>query len=332
MSSSVAKQLCLVVGTPRGFTRSVLEALLKRGSKVVIACSNETVGAEEQRRLSGLYGSYQIHYSPCDHTDERQVESVILKYLENHREINTIVHTSANDPLKVDRQDITGNISAVNKKLDRSLIKHDVDGLKRVSELANKYMGKHQGWRGGTLVNISSSTEVTNGMDIPRRLGECTVLGTTRAMGLESVVSRTGVKVVNIYHPSVDFADTSWRSTQITDDQHSPYCGDNSKYSCYLREYTGYMALHIADTGPAGSGWMFNEEFRLRQVEAGDMKTCCGIANKMCYWLGCPMVSVSPDQENQDRVKIRSSVTSASSGPSQGEGGNYLITEESLDR
>ena len=51
------------------------------------------------------------------------------------------------------------------------------------------------------------------------------------------------------------------------------------------------MALHIADTGPAGSGWMFSEEFRLRQVQAGDVKTCCGIANKMCYWLGCPMVA-----------------------------------------
>ena len=21
------------------------------------------------------------------------------------------------------------------------------------------------------------------------------------------------------------------------------------------------------------------------------MQTCCGIANKMCYWLGCPMVA-----------------------------------------
>ena len=75
------------------------------------------------------------------------------------------------------------------------------------------------------------------------------------------------------------------------------------------------MALHIADTGPAGSGWMFNEEFRLRQVEAGDMKTCCGIANKMCYWLGCPMVS--PDIEQiQDRVKIRSQSTTASASSS----------------
>merc|ERR1711936_320485 len=319
---------CLVVGTPRGFTRSVLEALLKRGSKVVITCSNETVGADEQRRLSGLYGPQQIHYTPCDHRDEKAVESVILKYLDTHGEISTIVHTSANDPLRVDRNDINGNITAVNRKIDRSLIKHDVDGLKRLGQLASKYMGKQNGWRGGCLANISSSTEVTSGtVDLSRRPGQCTVLGTTRAMGLESVVSRTVVKVVNIYHPSVDFADQSWRSTQITDDQHSPYCEDfNNKYSCYLREYTGYMALHIADTGPAGSGWMFNEEFRLRQVQAGDVKTCCGIANKMCYWLGCPMVSVSPDMEQvQDRLKIRSQSSTASSS-------DYLITEESLDR
>ena len=72
------------------------------------------------------------------------------------------------------------------------MIKHDVDGLKRVSELANKYMGKHQGWRGGTLVNISSSTEVTNGMDIPRRLGHCRVLGTRWALGLELKLSKRG--------------------------------------------------------------------------------------------------------------------------------------------
>ena len=25
---------------------------------------------------------------------------------------------------------------------------------------------------------------------------------------------------------------------------------------------------------------------RLEQVEPGELKTCCGISNKMCYWLG----------------------------------------------
>ena len=27
------------------------------------------------------------------------------------------------------------------------------------------------------------------------------------------------------------------------------------------------------------------------QVTPGQLKTSCGIANKMCYWLRCPMVS-----------------------------------------
>ena len=32
------------------------------------------------------------------------------------------------------------------------------------------------------------------------------------------------------------------------------------------REYTGYMALHIADTGPPGAAWAFTPEWRLQQV------------------------------------------------------------------
>ena len=61
------------------------------------------------------------------------------------------------------------------------------------------------------------------------------------------------------------------------------------------------MALHIADTGPAGAAWAFNDEFRLKQVSPGDVKTCCGIANKMCYWLGCPMVKVDTEGDSVEK-------------------------------
>ena len=102
-------------------------------------------------------------------------------------------------------------------------------------------MGKHNGWQGGTLLNISTSTELTPGVDIGSGHGQCSVLGTTRALGLVSGVERTGVRVCNVYHPAVDFTDHSCRSAQITDDQHSPYGGgDMDKYSCYLR----YIIYH----------------------------------------------------------------------------------------
>ena len=91
---------------------------------------------------------------------------------------------------------------------------------------------------GGSLLNITSSTELSPGAEA----GHCTVLGTTRALGLVPGVARSGLRVSTVYHPSVDYTDLSWRSAQITDDQHSPYPGglDNiNKYSCYLRSAHG---------------------------------------------------------------------------------------------
>jgi hypothetical protein len=37
-------------------------------------------------------------------------------------------------------------------------------------------------------------------------------------------------------------------------------CG--CRYSAYCREYTGYMALHVADTAQPGTAWRFNAQLR----------------------------------------------------------------------
>ena len=41
----------------------------------------------------------------------------------------------------------------------------------------------------------------------------------------------------------------------------------------HCREYTGYMALHIADTGPPGAAWAFTDEWRLQQVTPDMVRT-----------------------------------------------------------
>merc|ERR1719362_2100780 len=91
------------------------------------------------------------------------------------------------------------------------------------------------------------------------------------------------------------------------------------------REYTGYMALHIADTGPPGAAWAFTPEWRLQQVTPGQLKACCGIANKMCYWLGCPMVSDSSTEVTLARPGLQQ--TRAESGDQVTETGTGLITD-----
>ena len=110
----------------------------------------------------------------------------------------------------------------------------------------------------------------------------------------------------------------------------------------WCREYTGYMALHIADTGPPGAAWAFTPEWRLQQVREswpvtvtrssaslqvtpGQLKTCCGIANKMCYWLGCPMVSDTSAEVTLARPGHQQ--TRAESGDQITETGTGLITD-----
>jgi hypothetical protein len=226
------------------------------------------------------------------------------------------------------------NIQQLDKKVDRLVLENDVNGIKRSARVALKYMGRHNGFAGGTLLNIASPVEL-QGVD----KGGCTVLGTTRGLGLARLVGTHGVKVITIYQPSIDYPaapnvdsyapviDPSTPSMNhhapVIDPDTSPmdhapdidsamdpatppmdnhaseledvaHYGYSATYQCdkrreYSREYTGYMALHAADTAPPGTAWTFDAGLKLTQVTPDRLKTCCGIANKMCFWLGCPM-------------------------------------------
>ena len=188
-----------------------------------------------------LYGSSQLYYFPSNPESDTEVEEVFLRALDTLGDLSLVVNSTANTPVSLDRAEIeeARDMTRLNRRIDRQLIRQDVEGIKRLGRLATKYMGKQSGaGGGGSLLNITSSTELSPGAEA----GQCTVLGTTRALGLVPGVARSGLRVSTVYHPSVDYTDLSWRSAQITDDQHSPYPGglDNiNKYSCYLRSAHG---------------------------------------------------------------------------------------------
>eukprot|EP00091_Calanus_sinicus_P012421 TRINITY_DN2801_c0_g1_i2.p1 TRINITY_DN2801_c0_g1~~TRINITY_DN2801_c0_g1_i2.p1 ORF type:complete len:317 (-),score=72.75 TRINITY_DN2801_c0_g1_i2:57-1007(-) len=301
--TNIGKSVSLVIGTPRGFTRSVLEALLKRGSKVLFACSDESAGSLEHDRLRSLYGPQQVFYSAVDQTSSEALESVFLRALDTLGEISCVVSSTANDPLDLGSEDLQGDMAKVERKLDSLLVKKDVNSMRQMGHLATKYMGRQNGFQGGTLLNLTSSVELNGSTEA----GGCTVLGTTRALGLEKRLAIHGVRALTVYQPSIDYPDLS-QATQITDDQHSPY-SEWDKYSSYTREYTGYMALHVGETGAPGTAWAFNKELRLKQVLPEDVPGTCGITNKMCFWLGCPMVK---EEEMLNNMNIEEKIQTQS--------------------
>lgn len=274
---------CLFVGTPRGFTRSVLESLLKRGSKVLFACSDEAVGTSEQKRLSTLYGPGQIFFSSVEPSSASSLDLLFHKAVSTLGEVNMVVNSTANSALRLRKEELQGDMKKVEKDLDfrwenQGLLSEDVKSVKLLTSLAVKHMGTHKGCGGGTVLNLSSGVELAGGGEH----GRCTVLGTTRDLGLSKKVAAHGVKPVSVYQPLIDYPDLG-PAGQITDDGHTPY-SQWSRYSAYIREYTGYMALHAGDTAPAGSVWKFNQSLRVQEVKPQDLHQNCVLENKAVQW------------------------------------------------
>jgi len=330
---------------------------------VILACPEAGLGAAEHKRLSGLYGSSQISVSVVEGSNLRTLESLLLRALDTHGGVTNIVNSTTDNKLNVNRLELAGPLDSVEKYLNLKQQQHEVKAIRDINKLAVKYLGKHNGFNGGSVINLVSRTELLKlsnrqmseaasakpishsctKLSVEERLGsdsippgstqppsnpsqfasqlsrttgqlpeapplrscflpdepltKCTVLGTTRALGLSKHMAKHGVKTSTVYEPIIDYPELS-AASQITDDEHSPYYTWN-RYSAYCREYTGYMALHIADTAPSGTAWRFNSELRLETVDPTMIPSTCKLANKMCYWLGCPHVEQLPHQQQQ---------------------------------
>jgi len=248
----------------------------------MLSCQDSLVGEAACHRLRSLYGKNLVHFSPMDPTCPVALESVFVKALDTFGEVNLVVNSTANAPLHVSRDELnTSDLASLEARLDSRQQQEDVRGLRRVSRLAVKYMGRHNGFQGGTLLNLASCVELQS----VAGSGSCTVLGTTRALGVSRLVSVHGVRTATVYEPIIDYPDLG-QAAQLTDRHQSTV----ERRKSFIQCYTGYMALHMGDTAYPGSAWAFNKNMRLEEVQQDSLSNSCGITNKMCYWIGCPMV------------------------------------------
>jgi len=253
----------------------------------MLSCQDSLVGEAACQRLRSLYGKNLVHFSPMDPTCPLGLESVFVKALDTFGEVNLVVNSTANTPLQLSRNELdTSDLASLEARLDSRQQQEDVQGLRRMGRLAVKYMGRHHGFQGGTLLNLASCVELQDRC----MTGSCTVLGTTRALGLSSRVNIHGVKTATVYEPVIDYPDVG-QAAQLTDQHQSTV----ERRKSFIQCYTGYMALHMGDTAYPGSSWAFNKHMRLEEVQQDSLQKSCGITNKMCYWTGCPMVKELED-------------------------------------
>ena len=121
-------------------------------------------------------------------------------------------------------------------------------------------------------MNLTSAVELS----CSAGAGTCTVLGTTRVLGMHNRAEEHGVRTTTVYQvetsrsrpcekliimksrqedssrghktilfqPTIDYPDLS-QAAQITDDSHSPHYKWD-RYSAYIREYTGWVVIRAS--------------------------------------------------------------------------------------
>ncbi|XP_076463881.1 15-hydroxyprostaglandin dehydrogenase [NAD(+)]-like isoform X2 [Babylonia areolata] len=130
-----------LTGGGRGFGRSVVDALLAKGSKVVFCDIIEENGRAAESDFQKTYGKDVVTFLPCDVKNDQQFKEVWKKAVEILGNIDVCIN----------------NAAIVNETHYETSILVNLGGTIRGSVLAYEHMRTDRGGRGGVILNVASN-------------------------------------------------------------------------------------------------------------------------------------------------------------------------------
>ncbi|XP_058172341.1 15-hydroxyprostaglandin dehydrogenase [NAD(+)]-like [Anopheles ziemanni] len=160
-------KVALVTGGATGLGRAICEQLLKHGAKVLICDLNEDAERQVVEELGKLYGNRIVCYT-CDVTDcldfEEAFEYILCKFLG----IDIVIN----------------NAKVMNDNFWELEVDVNLNGVIRGTLLAQKFMCKQRGHKGGVVVNIASSASIQPQISTPIYTATMHgIIGLTKACG-----------------------------------------------------------------------------------------------------------------------------------------------------
>ncbi|CAD1475082.1 unnamed protein product, partial [Heterotrigona itama] len=231
----------LVTGGGNGLGLVFVQRFLQDGAKIVVIVDLESKSiAVRVNELEREFGKGRIVYLHCDVSNVQQMEETFAKIWNTLNGVDVVIN----------------NAGILNDWKWEQTIGVNVNGVVQGSLLALKYMGKHNGGKGGTIVNISSIA----GLDVYPTLpvycsSKHAVLAFSRC--LQENFEKTGVRVL-VLCPGVTrtslIDDLEEKSLDLVDEKHFENFEDrNPKQST---EYVVKAMIKLLLKGPNGSVWV----------------------------------------------------------------------------
>ncbi|KAB0792461.1 hypothetical protein PPYR_14420 [Photinus pyralis] len=177
-------KVALVTGAAQGIGYATIDALLRAAIRgVTLVDSNNAKGESVAKSLNARYGPGKAIYIQADVSNGDQLEDAFRVSLQHWKGLDIVVNNA-------------GIGDEINWK---SMIDINAVGVLQGTLLGFKYMGKHNGGRGGVVINVSSYTALSPLFSAPvYTASKSFVLSLGRTLGHPIYYEHNDVRVVTV--------------------------------------------------------------------------------------------------------------------------------------
>ncbi|GBP31506.1 15-hydroxyprostaglandin dehydrogenase [Eumeta japonica] len=182
----VKDKVFIVTGGAIGLGALTVKAFLEEGAKYV-ACLDvdKDAGVALEAELKAKHGANRIKFIKCDVTKDEELYGAYDTVMQEQGYVDVVVNNAGimNDSKAMYKKAVLVNVAAL------------ITSTMKAMEL----MSKENGGRGGTVVNISSETALTQQPALPVYFAtKSAVLQFSNCIGMEPNFLRTGVRVITV--------------------------------------------------------------------------------------------------------------------------------------
>uniref|UniRef100_G8JKD9 15-hydroxyprostaglandin dehydrogenase [NAD(+)] n=1 Tax=Triatoma rubida TaxID=162364 RepID=G8JKD9_9HEMI len=176
--------VALVTGAAQGIGKACVDYLLTEGVQVLIADINKSAGEATKKELAKKHGASNVEFIYCDVTNDESFEDSFREAVKKFGKLDLLINNAG----------ITNELMDDGRK---EIIKTNFRAVVKGTYLGMKYMGKHEGKLGGTIVNIGSTSSYITAPPISvYSATKAAVNQFSRSIGTKSHYDRTGVRVI----------------------------------------------------------------------------------------------------------------------------------------
>ncbi|XP_023225714.1 15-hydroxyprostaglandin dehydrogenase [NAD(+)]-like [Centruroides sculpturatus] len=192
----IKQGVALVTGAAQGIGKAICETLLNKGCKVCCSDVNSEIGNKTVDELQKVFGKTSCIFLKCDVSSFEEFEATYQKTKETFGNVNILINNAG---------------VGVEKVVDVNL-----NGVINGCFIAYKYMGKHNGGSGGSVVNVASIAGLLPCPYFPVYAAtKGGVVSLTRSYGHKLHYEKSGITFMCLC-PSAVNTDLFWSTTADT--------------------------------------------------------------------------------------------------------------------